>query len=286
MRVVSAGESVVKRFFVVDQNYLRSNDLKGLLQSQGNSVIVFPDIALLEMLKTDQWKSTMQRSLRILSSVPQRVYISISIGVAMRKELDSGRMANGHMIDRPATKWFRVLLREIATGREGASIEAIAKKILVVQRQVMEDELNGEANKERLQNLIQTLQPPVLSEELLKDFRANRVIPDQRRKIIADATPYVLKELFKEAQFSDNKAKVFLKQRPTVLRNTYSKLWLCLSWLARGGIETAKVDTITNDVIDQEYVITATFFDGILSKEPRVNDAFDDLSAILCPSSR
>ena len=275
----------MKQFIVVDQNYLRNEELKDLLQSDPSVVIVLPHVALLEMLKTSQWKTIMQHSLEILSSVSRRVYVSISIGVAIRRELNYGRTVNGHLIDRPITKWFRGLLREVATGQEGAKTEMIAGKILAFQRQVVEEELNGKVNKAKLQELIQTLEPPVLSEELWKDFRAGRVSADQRRKIIIEAAPHVL-DFFLQAQFSANKAKVFLKQQPVVLRYTYSRLWLCLWWLARGGIESAKENTITNDVIDQQYVITATFFNGILSKDARVNEAFDDLFAILCSDVR
>jgi len=38
---------------------------------------------------------------------------------------------------------------------------------------------------------------------------------------------------------------------------------------------------VTNDIVDLEYVLVATFFDGLLSKEKRANEAYEDICEIL-----
>ena len=272
---------MMKKFLVVDQNYLRCDELAERLESDRGLVIVFPDIALLEMLKSDKWKSTMKGSLLILSRYPRRVHVSISIGVAIKREIREKRSSNGGLIDREVTKWFRELLNEVAADVEGEKTKVIADRILAIQQQVAIDELDHVSNKLRLEKIMSTLEPPVLSKGTIKRLRSGKITEHERREIISTAAPFVLEIFFQQADFLENKKKSFLKQKPAILRYTYSRLWLCLSWIARGGFEAAKGTTITNDVIDQEYVITATFFDGILSKEKRVSEAFVDLSGIL-----
>jgi len=56
------------KIYVLDQNYLRSNELKTLIVDEPQAKFVLPDIALLKMCKGDKWRETMQRSLETLSS--------------------------------------------------------------------------------------------------------------------------------------------------------------------------------------------------------------------------
>ncbi|MCB4786697.1 hypothetical protein LGR64_10475 [Delftia sp. Lp-1] len=277
--------SKFNRLLVIDQNYLRADCLGELLRSHNDLRIVLPDIAMLEMLKSGSWKSTMQRSLATLSGFANRVHVSTPIGVAIKKEIESGRVANEGMIDCLVTRWLRELLREISDGQDGSKTEAIAERILAVQQEVVADELNGEANKEKLQQLVQTLKT-VISEESLKALRAGKVAREERLAMIKKAAPYFLTDVFRRAQFSQNKAKSFLRQKPILLRFTYARIWLSIDWLSRGGIETANGATITNDFIDQDYVVTATCFNGILSKERRVNAAFEDLQGVMTHNLR
>ena len=93
----------------------------------------------------------------------------------------------------------------------------------------------------------------------------------------------LLKEILKENNFTSSNVEVFLKKKPMILRYYYLKIWSCLDWLGKGGFESLLPKDVTNEILDHEYILLATFFNGILSKENRVNKAYKDISDILHP---
>ena len=64
--------------YVLDQNYLRSSELKALVLSEPNARFVIPDIALVEMCKGPKWRDVMQMSLQTMSTCPTRVFHSMA----------------------------------------------------------------------------------------------------------------------------------------------------------------------------------------------------------------
>jgi len=66
-----------------------------------------------------------------------------------------------------------------------------------------------------------------------------------------------------------------------LLREHYSMVWLGLDWIARKGFESASDKRIANDLVDHDYVLTATCCDGLLSGDTRVNVAYSDLLDVL-----
>lgn len=90
-----------------------------------------------------------------------------------------------------------------------------------------------------------------------------------------------MQHFFENAGFSTHVARRFLRQRPLSLRFIYLKIWLCLDWIAEGGFDALPATDATNDLLDQEHVLLATFFDGFLSNDKRANKAYTDINAIL-----
>lgn len=75
-----------------------------------------------------------------------------------------------------------------------------------------------------------------------------------------------------------------MKSKPMLLRYFYSKMWLCIDWIKNGGFESISEEKISNDLIDHEYIMTATCFHGIISAEKRVMEAYGDMIALLSKS--
>jgi hypothetical protein len=269
-----------KKFIVIDQNYLRDSHLVKCLMSDSALVFVLPDVALMEMCKSNLWKTTMNRSLKVLAGNRHKVYLSIGMGEAIRYEINKRRSIEGRLFNKDLTASFRDLLNEIARNEDGERIEAIAEKIVQVQEELKTDELNGDKNKSRLKDLIGLLELEIKPESL-KDLRANRVAHKDKLSTIKEYAPSVFEKFFRQAGFPGNKVKGFLRQKPMILRYVYSRLWLCLYWIEKGGIDTVRPEKITNDYLDHDYILTATFFDGILSKEKRVNEAYRDISSLI-----
>lgn len=104
---------------------------------------------------------------------------------------------------------------------------------------------------------------------------------DERLELIRDSAPLLLRPFFEQARFSKNTAHRFLRKKPIALRFIYLKMWLCLDWIARGGFDSLPAHKVTNDLLDHEYVLLATFFDGYLSNDERAIRAYSDITSIL-----
>ncbi len=64
------------------------------------------------------------------------------------------------------------------------------------------------------------------------------------------------------------------------------KVWRAIWWLQHSGLDAAKDGMLYNDLYDDEYILVASFFDGLLSNECRVKEASAALTRILeCSSS-
>jgi hypothetical protein len=57
-----------------------------------------------------------------------------------------------------------------------------------------------------------------------------------------------------------------------VFRFSLACYLLTVSWIASGGVESAPPARLANDVVDMNYVATATYFDGIVSDDRKLNE--------------
>ena len=71
------------------------------------------------------------------------------------------------------------------------------------------------------------------------------------------------------------------RQKCMTLRWAYMLAHHALQWIGDGGFESAPDNVILNDALDQDYVLLASFFNGIVSHEADVRNAVVDLRAIL-----
>lgn len=56
---------------------------------------------------------------------------------------------------------------------------------------------------------------------------------------------------------------------------------LALWWIRNGGIEAARDDTLCNDILDAQQAALATRFDGLLTRDVKLREIFEDTSAYL-----
>jgi hypothetical protein len=63
----------------------------------------------------------------------------------------------------------------------------------------------------------------------------------------------------------------------------YAIAYICLAihWRQKGGIANAKAADIQNDPIDLTYVVYATYFDGIFTRDARVREIFEATRSII-----
>ncbi|WP_295643325.1 hypothetical protein, partial [uncultured Methylibium sp.] len=241
---------------------------------------VLPDLAFLEMTKSAEWERTLKQSLSTLSRAPQRVHAAHSVNSALGVELRTHRSAAKQMMFPVATAFIRRLLAWVATGEENEAIQRIRDEPESQRASLHADYLNHPENKLQLAGLIEGIDSSIPA-AIQKRMRANQVEPTEYLRIARTLWADIAYGVLLDRNVDSNKARLYLKQQPVYSRYIFLNVWYCMGWLARGGFDSLPEKGVTNEFLDHQYVITASSFHGLLTKETKTNEAYAALTAAL-----
>lgn len=66
-----------------------------------------------------------------------------------------------------------------------------------------------------------------------------------------------------------------------MLRYFLSDFWHSMEWVSKRGAHSRSDADITNDMLDQDYVIVASFFGQLLTKDRTAGKAYMDMNQLL-----
>ena len=268
------------RYLVVDQNYLRTRALQDILVANPEVRLVLPDLAMLEMTKPVQRELTVRLSLKDIAREPGRVFVSKATSECLKYELTFKRSVSGHMLFREATNFVRKILIAVDTGVPNEQHTKVIEDPENHIPELMRDYLDHETNKARSLELVDATKQE-MSAEFARRVRGAKVATEERIAFVAEKAPSLLVGVLEDTGFSREKAIAFARTRPMLLRYFYLKLWACLVWEEQGRLESLGALKVSNDLLDHEYVLAGTFFDGVLSAEPAVNEAYQAVKRML-----
>lgn len=265
--------------FVVDQNYLRSEELRALASEPGSKFVI-QDEALIEMCKSPEWEDTLRRSLLTLAARPARVVVGKSMSESLRWELEHKRSVDGHLLNAGGTVFLRDILNGIRLGVDSTKLAVMRENIEETQREMEKIHLDHDDNKRRLVELVSmtaSTQP-----ELAAALRKSSLSRDERLQIIKAHGIQVTEAFFEKGGFSPPEAQRMIHQRSLSLRFGLVRLWYAFDWLARLRIEGIAPPKATNEKMDYRYLVPATFFSGgLLTREVQMNRCFAEMNELL-----
>lgn len=266
--------------YVVDQNYMRRANLNEVVARNPKIKFVIPDTGLVEMVKSDQWEETFRRNFEAFVPVVNRCYMSLAVQQARDLEIARRETSDGHLLPKAYTKLLRGAILESQLG-SGPTMSLLRREMDRARQELKDHDLNASANRAELERLVQDLRSE-LTEDELKPCRQEG---DDGRWARLRLTQSVGNSLFsahmKKNKVPDQVASRLWKAKSMNLRWCYLLVHHALQWLCDGGLEGAKDEVVLNDVLDQDYVLLASFFDGIRSYEKDVLRAFEDLCIVL-----
>lgn len=269
----------MNKIYVVDQNFFRDKQLDALSNS-GTNKFVIPDAAFFEMCKSIEWESTLLTSLRYLAKIPNRVFISKSIGEAIGNEITL-KKPTSNIISRKYTEFVQSLLAEINLGKNGKAFDAINKGIDKFHSEIASNQLDHDTTKEKVIQLINTIKGS-MNEDFVRGIKNRSRSEPELLDSIRQLLPDVLESFFDSLEMSKEARTSFIRKRPAIARATYLKIIMCCEWTIKNGYEGMRAEKFTNDIIDHEYIITATYFHNLLlSKENRSQDSLRKLHYVL-----
>ena len=274
------------RHLVLDQNYLRSDGLKQLISAEPDAIFILPDVALIEMCKGEKWQHVMRSSLAVLSKIPVKVRFSLCVGEAIREELASFTSIQGRLLPDDFTDLKNCLLRDVADNTcSPGGFGKVAEIIDRAQKDFRDDELNHSKNQQRILTLNSKIKSG-LGASLIKALRIGKILEDARLTIISELAQSLLQDFLLAKGLSERQVSGFISQKPLIFRHYILVVQQDIEWIRTGGLESQPPERITNNLMDQDYVLIGSFFDALLSQDRRVVDADRDLRNCLTMPSQ
>lgn len=270
---------MLRRNLMLDQNYLRADELRMLVRDTRNRFIL-PDELLLEMCKSEQWESTLVRSLEILSEAPTRVKMTTSLGVALKWETSHGKSIAGRLVEREATEFIRRVLAGVRDRKMSDEVNVMRVRMAKAQTEMQIEEFNHVENRNSLVQLVNTAKQ-FLTPEFQKRLRSSAVSREELQATAIAIAPQIVEHHYLESGFSREKIRAFIRSKPLSLRLAYASLINCMEWVAGGGLDSYAAVKATNDGLDRNYAVLATFFDGLLTKDGKAGALYKHVSEMV-----
>ena len=265
---------------VLDQNVLRDESVllpRVEAARKHGLLLLLPDMAIVEMTKSDQWESTTKRSLQILSGHPACVAVGQAVGPMMRQEKDSGEPV-ADIVDHELTPRFREFLGDVKTGT-GPAWDYFCRKVPEAKPQAASQSLDHARNKGIVERMMNGWKEDLSNDKLKRVHNHDREAVAEL--LAGDRTIGMIRSGLESNGYSKERA-AYLASVPSVSAH----LTLCfaataLRWLEYGGLASMPNERVTNDLNDVDYVLIATFCAGVVSNEAEVNELFNDVTAAL-----
>jgi hypothetical protein len=251
---------------IVDSNFLQRNELRVFLSESPSNFAVLTDYVSMEAYKGDTLTS-IYRSMEILAEYPSQVIILHGTQHACSLAGD-GLSFPTRMIDDDQTKGFAEYCHMLRLAQRGNTS---------LQRQLLEHGREANAHMDRMLQDAGTLSGAF-------DDIATTYTPAELRQLRKTNVPYPESLVEKTVTHVMMVAAILLREHPAVtnfpqaheapdrfvFRIALCGLLLALRWIAVGGAANVRAERLRNDVVDMNFAVFATYFDGILTADQKL----------------
>jgi len=256
---------------VVDINYLQNPKLEEYLAESRNNCIVLTEYAGREIYKHNAINN-LPAKLEIVSRYPYQVIVLKGVRAITNITLGPAKIPEV-LVDNEQTDGFPQFCTTIKSLRDGD----IELSLEVLSNELYADHDLKEITK-NYRHIISAVNGFAKScDQLqLKAFRTGKELhPDilqNMNKRILGTTLYAFKYNFgvKERPEFDTVKNSY------IFRNIVSAYLWSLRWIKDGGIDSVSEEKILNDIVDMSYITYATYFDGLLSLDKKLNAIYTD----------
>lgn len=255
---------------VVDQNAIRREDLLApFLQSDPANRVILTDFCCMESYKGVA-DLTLPNSLRTLAPFGDQVVVLLGTRDVVSKTAVA-RCDSLALIDTEQTAGFGQFCRDVCSALSG---NAILRATLLEHAEVA----NGYLAQVRAEAA--GIAPAIL--EIATELPPPTVkrLRQGAQPTIDDIEEFTRGILILTRTFFDTHPdrlplpSASLLPHTFVFRYSVSAYLLAVDWVRRGGIAGATPDRLANDIVDMNYVAFATYFDGIISNDRKLQSIY------------
>ncbi|QWE98151.1 hypothetical protein [Cupriavidus sp. EM10] len=268
--------------YIVDMNVLQRAEFAERIEIETTATFVLPDVAFVEMCKSEKCELTMRRALKVFASHTERVAAAISVSQALRTEMAKRTPVSRDGILSPEfASIVRKLIADLASS-ELDKADEIQKTYGRLRSALRLRDLNPALAKDLTAQKMKTIQRG-LPKPFFSAIRKSAFPRARFQDLLHVMTDiFARKHMTNVLGMSDAEARTLMRERAITVRYEYLLLRHCMLTLKRGGdISGAKAETELNHHLDMDYVALGSYFDGVLSYDHGVNDAMEDLQNFL-----
>lgn len=256
---------------VVDINYLRRPELEGYLTKSTDNRIVLTDFAAMEIYKCNAVKNLI-RQLEIVSRYSTRVFVLKGTREIVQLTLGSCKLPE-ILIDVDQTIGFHDFCRLNRTALKGDTSlrEEVISKQIVASQYLEEQKQSHQLLVEGIKGFAKLYNP-----SHLKELRSGKKLSQGIMENITKHIMLISGLLFKKHPDINAPPDFQYLKDSFVFRFAVSTYYLSLKWIKDGGIDQVAPEKLSNDVVDMNYIAYATYFDGLLSLDKKLNEIYGD----------
>jgi hypothetical protein len=255
---------------IIDVGYLRDKKkVEAYLKGDVNNLLVFTDYTCMESLKGDSLHN-IKNSLEIVSEYSDQVVILKNTSEIMRVDYNLMDFRKAFIDEKQTLSFSEFCIR--VSGADDSDTE-FAKGLLKRSRDATAF-LEGLASDAVLVLQAVTSYNQELDKEFLKYIRTGKEWTINEYQYACTQVFELYKNLF-EKNVSDTqlpKKENFLDH--FLFRHSLSNFLLVLKWLIDHGWKSYPAENMRNDGVDMFYVTFATYYDGVLSNDKKVNSIY------------
>lgn len=265
---------------VVDSNYLQKPELRQYLSASKQNTAVLTDYAAMEAYKGDTLAS-IYKSLSVLAEFPLQVVVLkntlVACGLSGR-----GSGLQQRLIDTSQTRGFSVYCDNLAAAKLGNM--DLQRQLLEHGREAtrhLEERMLADAGS--MPTAIEYIAATYTNDELAALRTAARYSDETVKKLIASVL-YIALNLFQKHPSVRNLPKQKEMPNTFIFRAALCAYLLALEWISVAGAHGAKAaraTTMRNDIVDVNFAAYATFFDGLLSSDAKVQRIYLEARILL-----
>jgi hypothetical protein len=255
---------------IIDANFFRDPELETYLSSDKGNIVVFNDFACMESYKGDALKNV-SKSMAIVSKFPDQV-------IVLRGTRDVVNLivspSGFHLLEDPEqTRGFKRFCQDVQRAVRGDKIiaEKILRKGQLASKRL--DAMREDATKIAIaiKKLEKSFQPIHLKALRNRDTLPNKLIDKIFHEIL-----WLAAILFQDHPDISEFPSASQVRDTYLFRDAISSYLLMLWWISEGGPRNVSAEKLRNDLVDMSYVTYATFFDGLLTKDKKMQQIYQE----------
>ena len=256
---------------VIDINYLQKPVLENYLAKNRDNYVVFTDFACMEIYKCNALKN-LACKLKIVSQYPEQIIVLKGTREIVSLTLATNKLPQS-LVDNIQTTGFLEFCNHLKSACQGDKLltkEVLQKESLASQyleglmqsHQLIVDGIKGFTKSYDHSNL--------------KAFRNSKKLPQGMRKKMTEHIFLLTCNFYKDHPDIQVVPEFDTLKNSYIFRYAVSVYFLALRWIKDGGIDQVSQKKLRNDAVDMSYVTYATYFEGLLSLDKKLNAIYQD----------